>query len=314
MLFVRRIILNGVCAAVALAQGQTAAPQKATAPLAFEVASIKPAEPLSAERMMAGQQHISANVDAARVNFSDLSLAELIRAAYRVKLYQISGPDWITTTRFDVVAKLPEGAKTDQVPEMLRTLLEERFHLALHNSSKEMPVYALVVGKEGSKLKESTPDDATDGAGAAAGGSAAGGAGGRRGEGASPMTSSGSGPNGSYTMSAGPNGLHLDLKNMTMASMLDWLSRFTDRPVVDQTGLTGRYDLALDVSRDEMLNAARAAGMVIDSARRAPEGATDPGGDSVFASVQKAGLKLEPRRLPLTLLVVDRLDKTPTEN
>jgi len=63
-----------------------------------------------------------------------------------------------------------------------------------------------------------------------------------------------------------------------------------------------------------MLNAARAAGMVIDSARRAPEGATDPGGDSVFASVQKAGLKLEPRRLPLTLLVVDRLDKTPTEN
>jgi uncharacterized protein (TIGR03435 family) len=248
------------------------------------------------------------------VDFSDLSLAELIRAAYRVKLYQISGPDWMTTSRFDVVAKLPEGAKTDQVPEMLRTLLGERFHLVLHNSSKEMPVYALVVGKEGSKLKESTPDDATDGAGAAAGGSAAGGAGGRRGEGASPMTSSGSGPNGSYTMSAGSNGLHMDLKNVTIGTMIDWLSRFTDKPVVDQTGLAGRYDLSLDASRDEMLNAARAAGMVIDSARRAPEGATDPGGDSVFASVQKAGLKLEPRRLPLTLLVVDRLDKTPTEN
>jgi len=280
------------------------------APLAFEVASIKPAEPLSAERMMAGQQHISANVDAARVSFLDLSLAELIRAAYRVKLYQISGPDWMTTARFDVVAKLPEGAKADQVPEMLRTLLEERFHLALHNSSKEMPVYALVVGKEGSKLKESTPDDATDGADAAAGGSAA--AGGRSGMVASPMTTSG--PNGSSRMSVTPNGMHLDLKNMTVASMLDWLSRFTDRPVVDQTGLAGRYDLALDVSRDEMLNAARAAGMVIDAVRRAPEGATDPGGDSVFASVQKAGLKLEPRRLPLTLLVVDRLDKTPTEN
>jgi uncharacterized protein (TIGR03435 family) len=304
----RNRILTGVWAAVALAEAQTAPPQKAAAPLAFEVASIKPAEPLSAERMMAGQQHINVNVDAARVDFSDLSMAELIRAAYRVKLYQISGPDWITTARFDVVAKLPEGAKTDQVPEMLRTLLEERFHLALHNSSKEMPVYALVVGKDGLKLKESTPDEATDGAGAAAGG------GGRRGEGASPMTSSGSGPNGSYTMSAGPNGLHLDLKNMTIGSMLDWLSRFTDRPVVDQTGLTGRYDLALDVSRDEMLNAARAAGLVVDAVRRAPEAATEPGGDSVFASVQKAGLKLEPRRLPLTLLVVDRLDKTPTEN
>ena len=261
---------------------------------------------------MAGQQHISANVDAARIALSDLSLAELIRVAYRVKLYQISGPDWMTTTRFDVVAKLPEGAKSDQVPEMMQTLLEERFHLVLHNSSKEMPVYALVVGKDGSKLKESTPDEATDGAGVAAGGSPAAGAGGRSGMGAGPMTTSG--PNGSSTMSAGPNGLHVDLKNMTIASMLDWLSRFTDRPVVDQTGLAGRYDLALDVSRDEMLNAARAAGMAVDAARRAPEGATDPGGDSVFGSVQKVGLKLEPRRLPLTLLVVDRLDKTPTEN
>jgi uncharacterized protein (TIGR03435 family) len=307
---VRTRFLIVVWTAVALAEAQTPPLQKPAAALAFEVASIKPAEPLSAERMMAGQQHISVNVDAARVDFSDVSLAELIRAAYRVKLYQISGPDWMTTSRFDVVAKLPEGAKADQVPEMLRTLLEERFHLALHNSSKEMPVYALVAGKDGSKLKESSPDDATDGTGSAVGGSPAGGGAGNRA--VSPMSTSG--PNGSSTMSAGPNGLHVDLKNMTIASMLDWLSRFTDRPVVDQTGLTGRYDLTLDVSRDEMLNAARAAGMVVDSNRRAPEGAADPGGDSVFGSVLKAGLKLEPRRLPLTLLVVDHLDKTPTEN
>lgn len=272
--------------------------------LAFEVASIKPAEPLNAERMMAGQQHISVNVDAARVDFSDVSLAELIRAAYRVKLYQISGPEWMTTSRFDVAAKLPEGAKADQVPEMMRTLLAERFHLALHNSSKETPVYALVIGKDGLKLKESTPDDASDGSGAPAGG--------RDGAGVNPMTTSG--PNGSSTMSAGPNGLHVDLKNMTIASILDWLSRFTDRPVVDQTGLNGRYDLALDASRDEMLNAARAAGMVVESGRRAPEAATDPGADSIFASIQRVGLKLEPRRLPLILLVVDHLDKTPTEN
>jgi uncharacterized protein (TIGR03435 family) len=98
--------------------------------------------------------------------------------------------------------------------------------------------------------------------------------------------------------------------------MLDWLSRFTDRPVVDQTGLTGRYDLELDASRDEMLNAARSAGMMVDGGgRRGPDGAVaEPGGDSVFSSVQKVGLKLEPRRLPLTFLVVDHLDKTPTEN
>jgi len=256
---------------------------------------------------MAGQQHISVNVDAARVDFSDASLAELIRDAYRVKLYQVSGPEWITTTRFDVMAKLPEGAKADQVPEMLQALLAERFHLVLHDSSKETAVYALVVGKEGSKLRESAPVDTPDGTAAVSGDSSSAGAGSR-----SPMSTDG--PNGSARMSLGPNGLHLELKRMTIAGMIDWLSRFTDRPVVDLTELTGRYDLALDVSRDEMINAARGAGMAVDAGRRGADGATVPEGDSVFTSVEKVGLKLEPRRLPVTLLVVDRMDKVPTEN
>jgi uncharacterized protein (TIGR03435 family) len=303
----KKAIGIGMLAAFSLAQAQTAS-QTTAVPLAFEVASIKPAEPLNAERMMAGQQRITVNVDAARVDFSDISLAELIRAAYRVKLYQISGPDWVTTSRFNVVAKLPEGAKAEQVPEMLRTLLAERFHLVLHDSSKEMPVYALVAGKDGPKLKESPPDDAPDAPAPAANDS-------RPGAGArnlSPMSTEG--PNGSTRMSVGQNGLHLEMKKMTLPSLIDWLSRFTDRPVVDQTELTGHYDLTLNVSRDEMLNAARNAGMAVDAARRAPDGATDPGGDSVFASLQKVGLKLDPRRLPVTLLVVDRMDRTPTEN
>jgi len=294
--------LFGAWAALVLAQAQTTA-----TPPSFEVASIKAAEPLSAERMMAGQQRITVNVDAARVDFADVSLAELIRAAYRVRLYQISGPDWITTTRFDVVAKLPEGARSEQVPEMLQTLLAERFHLVLHNASKEMPVYALVIGKDGLKLKESSPDNAPDAAAAPAGG-----------RGISPMSMDG--PNGSARMSAGQNGLHVDLKNMTLPSMIDWLSRFTDRPVVDMTDLKARYDLGLDVSRDEMMNAARGAGMAIDAGGgggrggRGGNAASEPEGDSLATSLQKAGLKLEARRLPLTILVVDRMDKTPTEN
>ena len=293
--------------ALTFAQAQTA-PQTTAAPLEFEVASIKPAEPLSAERIMSGQQRITVNVDAARVTFSDVSLAELIRAAYRVRLYQISGPDFVTTSRFDVVAKLPDGAKAEQVPEMMRTLLAERFHLVLHNSSKETPVYALLVGKDGAKLRESAPDDApaADAAPAAASSPRAGA------RNTSALNTEG--PTGSARMSITQNGLHLEMKKMTMASLIDWLSRFTDKPVVDATELTGRYDLELDVSRDEMLNAARTAGMNVDAARRVPDAATDPGGASVFASVQKVGLKLEPRRLPLTILVVDRMDKTPTEN
>jgi uncharacterized protein (TIGR03435 family) len=291
---------------LAAAAAQTPPAQKPEPRLSFEVASIKPAQPLDPDRIMAGQQHITANVDAARIEFMDVSIAELIRAAYRIRLYQISGPDWIVTTRFDVMAKLPEGATTEQVPEMLQALLAERFHLTYHNGSREMPVYALLVDKDGPKLKESDPDQAN----AAEKQPDPGGRGGR---GVNPMTTSG--PNGSSRMSAGPNGLRVELTNMTIPTMIDWLARFTDRPVVDQTGLTGRYDLGLDVSRDEMLNAARAAGMSVDAAPgRIPESASDPNAVSIFSSLHKVGLRLEQRRLPLTLLMVDHIEKTPTEN
>ena len=87
-----------------------------------------------------------------------MSLADLIRVAYRVKPYQLSGPDWMTAERFDVLAKMPEGATREQVPEMLKALLAEPFKLAVHRESKEHAVYALVVGKGGPKLKESAPD------------------------------------------------------------------------------------------------------------------------------------------------------------
>ena len=132
---------------------QTAAPGPA-----FEVASIKPAAPLNRGQIFSGQAHAGMKVDAARVDIGSMSLADLIRVAYRVKPYQISGPDWMASERFDVLAKLPEGASSGQVPEMLQALLAERFKLAVHRESKEHAVYALVVGKNGPKLKESPPD------------------------------------------------------------------------------------------------------------------------------------------------------------
>jgi uncharacterized protein (TIGR03435 family) len=75
--------------------------------------------------------------------------------AYGVKPYQITRPDWMATTRFDIVAKMPEGSKKEDAPKMLQTLLEERFNLTKHRASAERPVLALVVGKGGPKLKAS---------------------------------------------------------------------------------------------------------------------------------------------------------------
>ena len=95
-----------------------------------------------------GKLHVGMKVDAARVDIGFYSLADLIRTAYRVKAYQVSGPDWISAQRFDILAKMPEGATREQVPEMLQVLLAERFRLTIHRETRDHSVYALVAGKD----------------------------------------------------------------------------------------------------------------------------------------------------------------------
>jgi uncharacterized protein (TIGR03435 family) len=103
---------------------------------------------------------------------------------------------------------------------------------------------------------------------------------------------------------------------MTMAMLCEFASRFVDRPVVDMTELKGSYQVALDLSMDDLKNVAKAAGMAMpggDAAKAAAE-ASDPSGSSIFQSVQQMGLKLEARKAPLDIIVIDHLEKAPTEN
>jgi uncharacterized protein (TIGR03435 family) len=123
----------------------------------FEVASIKPAKPTSIESGRAGER-LGVTVDASRARFRRMSLMALIGYAYRVKSFQISGPEWASDDRFDIVATIPDGGSPEHVPEMLQALIEERFKLALHTETKEFPIYALVVGKSGPKLTPKPPD------------------------------------------------------------------------------------------------------------------------------------------------------------
>jgi uncharacterized protein (TIGR03435 family) len=122
--------------------------QQASPKLTFEVASIKPAQPMTMGRMMIGM-----NADAGMLRYTNVSLKDCIRHAYQVKEFQIEGPDWLDSTRFDIMAKLPEGASKDQIPEMLQAMLIDRFKLAVHRDTKEHAIYALVAGKGGPKLK-----------------------------------------------------------------------------------------------------------------------------------------------------------------
>ena len=121
----RMALLALAAAALALAQAPASSP-------AFEVATIKPSPPLNPLEIAQGKVHLGMRIDGARVDIGALSIADLIRIAWEVKAYQVSGPEWMTTERFNILAKMPEGATKDQVPRMLQALLAERFKLAIH--------------------------------------------------------------------------------------------------------------------------------------------------------------------------------------
>ncbi len=317
-----------------------------TPPAAFEVASIKPAPPPDPSKMMNGKMHLGMQVDGARVDIGFLSLADLIRIAYGIKSHQLSGPDWMSAQRFDIMAKMPEGATKEQVPAMLQALLAERFKLTVHHDSKEASVYALVVGKNGVKMKEAPPDpepapgevpptepkQQQSGVVFNAGGNqmrvTQGG-----GTGEGKAVSFGGGPMGQMKMSMGEGGMHMEFAKMTMPAFAEMLTRFTDHPVVDMTDLKGKYQVAMDIPMEDLKYMARnaGAGMVVmgpgPGAGAGPGGpagggpsagpadaASAPSGASVFASVQKLGLKLEPRKAPVDMIVVDHVEKTPTDN
>ncbi len=273
-----------------VAFGQEPAPGK----LAFEVASIKPSQP-----MPMGEMRISMSADAGMLRYTNVPLKEVIRIAYRVKQFQVQGPDWIASTHFDIVAKIPDGVSKDQIPDMLQALLTERFKMTEHRDTKEHAIYAMVVAKGGPKLKpaevEAAPPDGKD---------------------ASPAKG-GMPPRGSMMMQVDGAGAHLKAPAATLANLAEMISRFSERPVVDMTGIQGQYDFDL-VFSPENLGGMPGGG---PGPMHPPGGGQPPPGDapaepagSISESVQRYGLKLEPRKAAMEVLIVDQIEKTPTEN
>ncbi len=261
----------------------------------FEVASIRPSGPTPPERLSIGL-----HIDGAQVTCNYLSLKDYLGMAYQVKLYQISGPDFIATSRFDIAAKLPAGTPRDQVPGMLQALFEDRFHMKFHRETKDFPVYGLVIGKGGLQMKESAPDAETG----------------------DSVNVTASGGRGGTTVSLGKGSYFTFANNriegtkLTMFQFADLLSRFIDRPVVEMTQLKGAYDLTLEFSPEDfrtmMIRSAIAAGVVLPpEAMQLLVGASDEG---LVNAVQTLGLKLESRKAPIEVLAIDKMEKMPTEN
>src|SRR5580698_9305456 len=271
----------------------------------FEVASIRPSAPPGPDHM-----NVGVHIDGSRVSCTALNLKDYIGAAYKLKIYQIEGPDYIGSERFDINAKLPTGATESQVPEMLKALLADRFKMKAHMETKDYPVYALTVAKGGLKMKESPPD--TD----------------------SPVGDPGEQPKPPATNvsgSGGRGGVHIEYghgsfftmadnkfiaRKLPMASFVEVLARFEDKPVVDRTGLAGSYNFDLEFTQEDymamLMRSAIAAGVTLPP--EALKMLSGSSGDSLLNALDRLGLKLETRKAPLEMLVIDHIEKAPTEN
>jgi uncharacterized protein (TIGR03435 family) len=338
----RLTFLTGTLLACGVALAQTAptptaqtpsATRSAASSLAFDVASVRPSEQLDPGKMMAAMQagkmpRFGAHIDGLRAEYTQMPLKDLVANAYEVKPYQVSGPDFLNGQRFDIAAKMPEGSTKEDAPKMLRALLADRFKLEAQAKTEDHPVYALVAGKAGTKLKESAEKPiAIDPEAELKPGE-------MKIDGPMGLMIVKRNPDGSSTANLGEQGrfvqrfqagtLHLEGSAVTMKGFAEMLTQLmmmggnsgSGRQVLDMTDLKGYYEVTLDVSMAEMMRGAGGAGGGQGGPGGSAGEASDPGGGGmdIFDSVQKMGLKLDPRKAPVEQVVVTHAEKMPTEN
>jgi uncharacterized protein (TIGR03435 family) len=230
----------------------------------FDVASLKPAAPPPSGRITVDL----GNSSHGRLTLTNVTLSECLRFVFKIYTDdQIAGPDWIKDHRFlfNIVAQAPEDTPRDTLRKMALTLLTERFQLALHHESRELRYLALVVDKSGLKMHE---------------------------------TKEGT-PGGREIVRPG-NIVYSHVSGQTLAVLL---TRFTEQPILDMTGLKGQYDVDLKWTPDSASGTPAAEPVDMTTA------------PSLFAAVrEQLGLKLEARKGPMDTVVVDHAERIPIGN
>jgi uncharacterized protein (TIGR03435 family) len=313
----------------------TAWAQAPKPPLAFEVASIR--------QMDRPSPGIGTRIDGARADFGFVSLTQLLPYAFQVKYYQISAPSWTSDTRWSIQAKLPDGAIRAQVPEMMRTLLAARFQLTYHHEQREQQVYELTLDPGAPKPAPTDPSTfkVWDGSfpGFGFGGLLHGDSviSGRIIQGPScsvrwefvplPMSDFADAlarflgqPVSDQTGLKGTYAITLDLNEEAMAGMTVNLSRSEGLPAPGGGGGAGRTGGGRGGPEPDGGGRAAPRGApagtpgcpdMMSSIMAASPEAPDP---TIIKAVQKNGLKLQRGRAPIDTIVIDHLDKTPTDN
>jgi uncharacterized protein (TIGR03435 family) len=233
---------------------------------AFEVASIRPNTALKGgEGMMKHGGIDRITIDPERLTMYNVTLRGCIRVAFEMKDYQVVGPSWMNDERFDITAKAAQPVPEKDLHLMLQRLLAERFKLEYHKDKKDLPAYVLVIGKGGPKFRESKSDGEFS---------------------ARPISRT-----------------QATIERATVAQLVDVLTQVLRVPIIDQTGLTGHYDVTVDMTS------------------YLPEGFDHSNGPPpdlqaiVMAAVQEQlGLKLESRKVLLDEVIVDHIERAPVEN
>jgi uncharacterized protein (TIGR03435 family) len=201
--------------------------------------------------------------------------------AYRARFFQISGPDWLASEHYDIAATIPQDATPQQFYLMLQNLLAERFHLVLHHETRDIRAYELAAGKNGPKLKESVSHTGADTA-------------------VPPSLQQLSPATRSMVLAGMPlatgTGVLMAGKARLIEALAEDLENILAVPVLDKTGLAGKYDYTLEFQRPGV------------------DAAGDPLPSIFTAMEEQLGLRLEQKKLPFDVLVIDRADKVPTDN
>jgi bla regulator protein blaR1 len=263
----------------------------------FEVASVK--------RNASGNNFVQLGGDpGGRFTATNVPLKLLIRQAYQLQDSQVvGGPNWINTDRFDIIAKAPgqlqlpaPGGPPGPFQLMLRALLADRFKLAVHTESREVPIYSLSLARRDAKTGSQLRPAAVDCVAMFA----------ARGRGGPPPAPPQPGERPPCGMRLGPG--NLSGGGVTMAQLSTTLSQFVQRVVVDRTGLTGNFDIDLTWTPDQL---PQGRGEPPPGVQLPP---IDPNGPSIFTAVQEQlGLKLDSQRGSVDVLVIDRVEQ-PTED
>jgi uncharacterized protein (TIGR03435 family) len=263
----------GLTHAAIRAKSPSSEQQGSSPPVRFEVASIKPTKPGTKGdniRPMPGGQIIMA---------SGVSLKQIIQAMYHLNADQVSGgPSWLDSDLWDIEAKAEKPSSTDELHEMFKTLLAERFKLQFHNETKEMNAYVLTVDKRGPKMKADDGPEQVD-----------------------------------LPLRAVPGHAGLAKEVGTGESMTHfarWLSQLLSKPVADRTGLDGHYDFTLEWAADPDLIAKKAE----RDGSSVPEAAAPVNGPDIFAALRaQLGLRLQSGKGPVEFMAIDHVER-PTAN